>query len=201
MAEENSTEKERLSRESLTAIYPRLYGVANRSEQSQALPSMYETPNFLAWALQEFNGKAKTGALPFRENFLLPYLNLGTLQTDSNKLFALLHVRTAFEPTDWTLWDRNQTNGGWLEGLFEVQFSDCFVNLYSTSNYGDIVPCDVEKAHRWDICAFPRAKIILEAQCLLMRLLRVIVQLILEGTQGESGNLKWIQLKDTGFRG
>jgi hypothetical protein len=81
-----------------------------------------------------------------------------------------------------------------------VTYSDCCVSLLP-EEYGKVVDWDYVKVHRWDICAFPRAEIVFQAQKTLLRFLRHIVQGLLEDCTAKPTNLKWLELADNGFRG
>lgn len=159
---------------------------------------MTEQTQFLVWARHELIDWQK--GREHRDCYLLPYLSLESLKKDPHKLFALLHARTQFSPQEWILVDAKYTGLGWFEGRLAVQYSNCTISLLS-SNYGQIVPWTANEAHRWDSSAFPRAKIILEAQFVLMGFLRKLVNSLVEDLQGESNCLNWIRLADTGFRG
>ncbi|KAI9647856.1 hypothetical protein NHQ30_004244 [Ciborinia camelliae] len=52
-----------------------------------------------------------------------------------------------------------------------------------------------------DVVAFPRGSLILESQLTIMKLLRVAVEGILEGSNPEVSSTKWTALIDTNFRG
>jgi hypothetical protein len=102
------------------------------------------------------------------------------LEKDPYKLLALLRTRTKFSPTNWFSFDLSQTSNGWYEGEVEVEYAECCMVLWG-EKYGDIVPWAHGEAHRWDIAAFPRARLVLEAQSLLMAFLKKTVETILEG--------------------
>ena len=137
----------------------------------------------------------------FRESFLLPWLNVEELKKDPFKLFALLHTRTKFPPSDWVSFDLKQTARSWFEGNPEVDYANYCVILYGPK-YGNVAQWTREEAHRWDIAGFPRAQLILEAQSLLMTFLKKIVDIILDGIvdRGELISTKWLQLAEGGFR-
>jgi hypothetical protein len=165
----------------------------------QAFPKISEKQWILIHAKYDYPGWRETRHL--REGLLLPYISLEVLMKDPFKFFALLHARTEFGPEEWVAFDKNQTNLGWYEGRFQVDYANCAVVLYGP-RYGGVVSWDMNKAHRWDICAFPRAKLILEAQSTVMGFLRKAVENILEGANpsGEGASTKWTELAQSGFR-
>ena len=121
-----------------------------------------------------------------------------SLTKDPFKFFALLHARTEYGPESWVTFDKNQMALGWYEGRLDVDYANITVALYGPS-YGEVVPWNTKAAHRWDICAFPRARLILEAQATFLTLLRRSVDAILEGVSGEGSSAKWNELAQTGF--
>jgi hypothetical protein len=136
-----------------------------------------------------------------RECFLLPWLNLDTLQKDPFKLFALLYGRTEFNPEDWVIFDREQTKIGWWSGRLEVDYAKCCVVLHGP-NYGEICTWDTDKIKRGDIFGFPRARLILEAQSTLMGFLRKTVEILLQGVTGSTptSSSKWLEMAASDFR-
>ncbi|KAF2873678.1 hypothetical protein BDV95DRAFT_605159 [Massariosphaeria phaeospora] len=70
------------------------------------------------------------------------------------------------------------------------------------SQYGDLVNWNVNEAHRSDIIGFPCARLICEAQATLLRLLRRLVENLLENTasaEPESA-VKWKSLVEGGLK-
>lgn len=133
------------------------------------------------------------------EALLLPYLTTQVLKKDPLKFLALLYARTRFAPEEWAIFDKNQTAAGWRDGYLDVEYAHCFVALHG-SKYGRIVPWDAGKVHGWDLCAFSRAKLILEAQCFLMHCLRTTVEGLLDGVDRDGSSTKWTALVESGFR-
>jgi hypothetical protein len=63
-----------------------------------------------------------------------------------------------------------------------------------------VVPWNIDQAHRWDIIGFPRGRLVLEAQHLLMQFLRKTVEDLLDGVDRDGLSDKWIELANAGFR-
>ncbi|TGO16561.1 hypothetical protein BTUL_0026g00130 [Botrytis tulipae] len=122
----------------------------------------------------------------FREALLVPWLNLETLRDDSYKLLALLHARTKGLPEQWVAFDNHSMTASWVAGGLRTEYADCCVVLYG-SNY--------------DIIGFPRGRLILEAQSIILKTLRGTVEDLLLGVDTESSSSKWYMLVDSNFRG
>ncbi|KAF7954132.1 hypothetical protein EAE96_005264 [Botrytis aclada] len=136
----------------------------------------------------------------YREALLVQWLNLETLRDDPYKLLALLHARTKYSPEQWVAFDNHSLRVGWVTGALRTEYADCCVVLYG-SNYGDVTPWNATKVHRMDIVGFPRGRLILEAQSIILKTLRVTVEDLLLGVDQESSSSKWHILVDTNFRG
>jgi hypothetical protein len=65
---------------------------------------------------------------------------------------------------------------------------------------GQIVSWEKDKAHRWDIIGFPRARLVVEAQTVLMGFLRKTVERLLENVFCESLSANLQGLVDDRFR-
>ncbi|TEY43689.1 hypothetical protein BOTCAL_0363g00100 [Botryotinia calthae] len=136
----------------------------------------------------------------YRDALLVPWLNLETLRDDPYKLLALLHARTKYSPEQWVAFDSHSMNAMWETGGLRTEYADCCVVLYG-SNYGDVTPWDTAKVHRMDIIGFPRGRLILEAQSIILKTLRGTVGDLLLGVDTESSSSKWHILVDNNFRG
>lgn len=126
-----------------------------------------------------------------RQISLLPWLDADELTINPMALLALLHFRTAHEPPEWAPWDTSQLTMPFTRGLLDVDFSPKCVVMYGPK-YGDLVEWEVKAAHRADILGFPRARLTLEAQALLLRFLRGVVDQILDvdGSSPEGEQLR-----------
>ncbi|KAF7920587.1 uncharacterized protein EAE97_011480 [Botrytis byssoidea] len=136
----------------------------------------------------------------FREALLVPWLNLETLRDDSYKLLALLHARTKYSPEQWVAFDNHSMTTSWVTGALRTEYADCCVVIYG-SNYGDITPWNTTKVHQMDIISFPRGRLILEVQSIILKTLRGTVEDLLLGADTESSSSKWHMLVDSDFRG
>lgn len=60
------------------------------------------------------------------------------------------------------------------------------------AEYGKLVPWDKDQAHRWDIVRFPRAQLVIEAQSMLLKFVRGVIEGVLENVLIESMSNTWI---------
>ncbi|TGO22378.1 hypothetical protein BPAE_0170g00110 [Botrytis paeoniae] len=88
----------------------------------------------------------------------------------------------------------------WETGALRTEYADCCVILYG-SNYGDVTAWNTTKVHQMDIIDFPRGRLILEAQSIILKSLRGTVEDLLLGVGTESSSSKWHILVDSKFRG
>ncbi|KAI1088336.1 hypothetical protein F5B19DRAFT_486016 [Rostrohypoxylon terebratum] len=109
---------------------------------------------------------------------LVPWLNVDILKTNPEVLFALLHYRVAYQPQDWAAFDSSQLDFGWGLGSFDIDFCNKHMVMHGPQ-YGTLVDWEEDAAHRVDILGFPRARLVLEAQALILTTLRSIVDKIL----------------------
>jgi hypothetical protein len=84
-------------------------------------------------------------------------------------------------------------------GVLTADFCNCAVKMHGP-DYGQIVPWEKDKAHRWDIIGSPRARLGVEAQTVLMGFLRKTVERLLENVSCESLSAKWQGLVNDRFR-
>ncbi|KUJ17900.1 uncharacterized protein LY89DRAFT_745890 [Mollisia scopiformis] len=117
---------------------------------------------------------------PYRNTFLLPYINVEALASDPLRLLNLLHNRTKYSPAEWAPYDTTILAKDWELGTFETAYSSVCIIMHG-SEYGKVTRWEESAAHRWDIVGFPRAILTLEAQQKLLAFLRGIVEKLLEG--------------------
>ncbi|OHE95726.1 hypothetical protein CORC01_09010 [Colletotrichum orchidophilum] len=139
----------------------------------------------LQWIIPRYGYSEEKDLLEARtihnwRHLLLPWLNVEVLKTSPAVLFALLHYRTMYTPEDWAPLDCRQIELPWAAGLFNVDFSPKCV-VMSGTRYGDVVDWEEGQAHTGYTLGFPRARLVLEAQALLLKTLSNITDAILEG--------------------
>lgn len=117
-----------------------------------------------------------------RRMFLLPWLNVEVLKTTPDALLALLHCRTAYEPSEWAAFDGEQFKGYWEGGYFDCDFSLKTIVMYG-EEYGSLADWNAEEIHRGDTVGFPFGVLVLEAQAHLMSFLRRALDAILQGIE------------------
>jgi hypothetical protein len=69
------------------------------------------------------------------------------------------------------------------------------------AHYGTLQPWDRQKVHRSESVGFPRPRLVIETQALLMGFLRKVVELLLQGLPEESSKLsiKWHEIFQNGL--
>ncbi|KAH8162604.1 hypothetical protein CIB48_g5643 [Xylaria polymorpha] len=145
-----------------------------------AAPDMSETPWMLP--LYSYDPDRKlidTRSSSRRYKLLLPWLNIEVLKKNPAVLYALLHYRTLYTPQSWAAFDSRQLTISWACGWLDVDFSPKCVIMHG-ARYGELVKWEEAAAHRGDILGFPRARLVLEAQALLLATLCGIVDRLLE---------------------
>jgi hypothetical protein len=150
--------------------------------------------------------ESKTGFLGGRDavrrkQLLAHWLSVEALTLNPAVFFAVLHNRTAYAPQEWASWDTRQLILGWACGHFDVEFSPKCVIMYGP-RYGEVVDWEAGPAHRSDILGFPKARLVLEGQAHVMRMIRQIVDRVLQGVDLETPatSEKWKQMTKLGFR-
>ncbi|KAF7890046.1 uncharacterized protein EAF02_002461 [Botrytis sinoallii] len=165
-----------------------------------AFPRMFSTKWNLVHVHYDYADVTWQPMREFRETLLVPWLNLETLRDDPYKLLALLHARTKYSPEQWVAFGNHSMRASWETGALRTEYADCCVVFYG-SNYGDITPWNTTKVHQMDIIGFPRGRLILEAQSIILKTLRGTVEDLLLGVDIESSSSKWYMLVDSNFRG
>ncbi|KAI0894764.1 hypothetical protein F4806DRAFT_503257 [Annulohypoxylon nitens] len=170
-----------------------------RSQQNRqvvlmaAAPYLADSPYFILFYCRN---------LRERYQLLAPWLNVDTLKTNPEVLFALLHYRVAYQPQDWAAFDSCQLEKSWSLGSFDIDFCDKHVIMYGP-RYGTLVDWEEAAAHRADILGFPRARLVIEAQALILRTLRSIFDKILDVADHSLPHQthKWLELTaNAGFK-
>lgn len=116
----------------------------------------------------------------YQNTILNPYLDLPTLLEDRPKLLALVQYRATYSPSEWLLFDWHQAkNVAPYLGLQKAYNPHCMV--VRGHNFGALVQWDMDSAHKQEMIGYPAALLALKAQRELMRFLRDMISLILEG--------------------
>ena len=138
-----------------------------------------------------------------RQTVMLPYLTVETLVTDPDNLISLLHNRACHSPEEWCPHDTNVIDPAWFGAEVDVDFCLAGVTMFGT-HYGKVVPWDRNAAERWDTVGFPRAKLTIESQAILMASLLGISNQIIGNTSSSalppSGNTKWLEKMTQGMK-
>lgn len=134
-------------------------------------------------------------SLQSRHMLLLPWLNIELLKTTPDALLALLHCRSAYEPSEWAAFDSQQFKGHWYNGNFDCDHSRKTIVLYGEEKYGSLVDWNADQMHRGDTVGYPFGILVLEAQAHLLGVLRKALDTILQGIDDShpSRTDKWQQ--------
>ncbi|KAF2763713.1 hypothetical protein EJ03DRAFT_58377 [Teratosphaeria nubilosa] len=133
---------------------------------------------------------------------LLPYLRVDALSQDRNKLLALLHHRTKYDPSEWVMFDFEQVRHPFNMACALPIATNPHCVVMQGDGYGRLVPWTAEAAHRFDVVGYPRARLILQAQAILLNFLSRSVELILDNqtSNAQMGREKWDTLLETQSR-
>ena len=118
----------------------------------------------------------------YRMGYMLPYLNVDDLASDPKKLIGLLFHRTKCLLEDWVPFDHAMLWSGWKQCTLAEKSADGCISLYG-NQFGKWSTFDPIAVHRNDACGAPRALMILESQQTLMKFLRDLTAVILEGAK------------------
>ena len=134
-----------------------------------------------------------------RITYLLPFLNLESLQSSPMKLLSLINHRALHEFQEWLPFDMQQTDTAWKSGILATDYCECCVDVRS-QDFGKVVPWDQADIQTRNIVGYPRAALAFEAQSTLMCFLRDVVKEILGGIETATLASKWTVLVASGFR-
>lgn len=107
----------------------------------------------------------------YQDTWLTPYLDQDTLSEDPLRLLSLLHVRSAFQPEEWVMFDKWHVTLAEYHIVLIPEFNENCV-VMEGPDYGKLVPWEEEKAHSWQIVGYCKARQILTAQKRIMHFLR-----------------------------
>ncbi|TKX20274.1 putative mRNA binding protein [Elsinoe australis] len=116
----------------------------------------------------------------YRDTWLLPYLDIETLAEDPSRFLNLLCFRLMCAPSEWAGFDDTQLVLSEHLAVVVPAFNKHCVVLKGP-DFGTLVPWDAERAHRWEIVGFNKARQLLTAQAAMARLLRSIASAVLPG--------------------
>lgn len=131
--------------------------------------------------------------------FLLPYLNVEDLSSDSMRLLSLLYVRTEYNASTWAAFDLEQTKAGWRNGLLDSKVCKSAMVAYG-ARYGEIVEWNKEQVEQGHLIAYPRAELVIQTQAALSLMLAGTVRILVNGANFEERPTKWLALIESGFR-
>ena len=117
-----------------------------------------------------------------RMGYMLPYLNVDDLSIDPSNFIGLLLHRTKCLPEDWVPFDQAMLWSGWKQCTLREKSADGCIGMYG-DRFGQWSTFDRNAVHRNDACGAPRGLLILESQQTLMKFLRVLTTVVLNGVK------------------
>ncbi|KAL8760617.1 MAG: hypothetical protein Q9184_003207 [Pyrenodesmia sp. 2 TL-2023] len=148
----------------------------------QINPDLYPTNIPLMDLATRLIGKSINEQSKYRYAYLLPYLNLECLSSESANLLCLLHHRVSSQPEDWVIFDNSIIKSAWDQNALRVHFADGCITMHG-SHFGVWKPFDitknVEEMHIGKVYSASRALLILETQAYLFRFLGKFCQAVL----------------------
>lgn len=148
----------------------------------KADPKLFEREWFAAlFSTQQLGGSAgQIDARNYRKEILLDYLNIDALKSDPARFLGLLENRVRYTSEQWAPYDIQRLDWCWNGGLLNIDFSILCMHM-SGSRYGELTPWNASAVHNKETVGFPRVKLMLEAQELLLEFLRKVVEQLVEG--------------------
>ncbi|KAI5198507.1 hypothetical protein AUEXF2481DRAFT_33212 [Aureobasidium subglaciale EXF-2481] len=167
----------------------------------QADPTMEKK----AWYRLRFDAEEISGPTArqqHRNNWLLPYMSVEIMKSSPNILFGLVQNRIQYSPQEWAASDSNTVKQGFATGYLGMEYCGHSCVVMHGLDYGELVPWNKEAAERWDIVGYPRARLVIEAQAVILSRLRSIVELILGGVHPDSleASDRWQETVQAGFK-
>lgn len=136
----------------------------------------------------------------YRKYLLAPYLDIAALSKNPATFIGLVHARAASSPEEWAFYDSDQLRSAWSLGVLKVAYHGGAVVMHGGS-YGTLTQWEAGAAHRGDVMGFPRASLVIEAQAVLIKLLRQSIASLLEGVQATGGgNSHWNEVIHSGLK-
>jgi hypothetical protein len=111
-----------------------------------------------------------------RNHYLLAYLDTETLKTNPTVLISLLEHKSRHPLQDWAPFDLRKHYTFWGQGRFGVKYHGDAVVMQGP-HYVTLQPWDRQKVHRSESVGFPRPRLVIEAQALLLGFLRKVEEL------------------------
>jgi hypothetical protein len=133
----------------------------------------------------------------FSGNTFGAYIDITEFTEDRMKLLSFLHVRSAYAPGDWAMFDAVETKRYFHGPRQPLYFNDKCVTM-SGEGFGRLVDFDVGLIHSGAALGFPRACTTLLVQGIIADGLRCVVDEIVAGA-APSGDLKWTKLVSDGL--
>ena len=167
----------------------------------QALPEIYRS-KYPEQRMPYGLGPKITSNVTAKNAFLLPYLTVQNLKADATKLLSLFYHRSNAELQGWVTFDAQQMKQGFETTDLNTEYNENNVILsdWPDNRYGDLVKWNRQECHKWNFVGYPRARLILDAQAVLLRFLRKMTDLVAPSATTNAGCVKWNALISAGFQ-
>lgn len=120
---------------------------------------------------------------------LAPDICLETLQNEPLKFLSLFYNRAKHHPAEWLPLDYQQTRVAYESGRYELIFNPNCVDMNAeTYPRLALVKWKEEFAHQGRMIGFPRGIMTMQGQCYRMKLVRGILEKIVDAIQAEPGS-------------
>ena len=110
------------------------------------------------------------------------WLQIEDFARDRSKLLTLLHLRTAYPPSSWAIFDTKAASIAWDLALCPVVFNDNGVRM-TGDGHGTLTDFSHEAIHMWSHVGYPRAKLTFWSQSAIARGLRNLVDGLVDGAE------------------
>jgi hypothetical protein len=136
---------------------------ASQAKRALAVQNALPDIQIKKWAIYEqvFGPSVLHDDFSLRTTYLLPYLSLNDMNSDSLRFLSFLNARSKHTPDDRVMFDLQQTKVDWEKGYLAVKHCGHGVVIHG-AEYGKLVPWEKDQAHRWDLVGFPRTQLVIE---------------------------------------
>jgi hypothetical protein len=117
--------------------------------------------------------------IPLYTAVMTPWLNIRKLLSDPAAFLSILHYSTTTPLKAWIPFDSIQIDVMWEMGPIDSECCNQIVVMFG-SEFGKLKPCNEAEADRGDTTGYPKARIIIQAQALLLSCMEDVVDNVLK---------------------
>ena len=130
---------------------------------------------------------------------LMFYLSVNDLAEDRLRFLSLLQARISYGLDEWAMFAYQESKTFCQIHQWRSKLNRHCVVMHG-SDFGKLVPCDADRAHRRDIMGYPAAETVLYVQKEIFKFLRAIVTKLVAGRSSLSGRQKWDERVQSNFQ-